>query len=128
MKRVLILENDADLLYIMQEALYYEGFHVTCITEVSDIFHLVDTYKPDLLMIDYLLPGTDGGELCKRLKKNSATRHLPVIINSVYPRRQMSLGINDCDDFIAKPFDLDDMVNRIKKLLDKKKRPDIRVI
>lgn len=128
MKRVLIVDNDPDVLDIMQEALSYEGLHVTCVDEANDIFQLIDRHKPDLLMIDYLLNGVNGGELCHQLKENPATQHLPVIIMSAYPRVLLSLGTYNSDDFIAKPFDLDDMVTRIKKLTDKRKNKGLHVV
>lgn len=128
MKRVLIVDNDSDVLDIMQEALSYEGLHVTCVDEANDIFQLIDQHKPDLLMIDYLLNGVNGGELCHQLKENPATQHLPVIIMSAYPRVLLSLGTYNSDDFIAKPFDLDDMVARIKKLTDKRKNKGLHVV
>jgi len=121
MKHVLIVDNDPDVLDIMQEALTYEGLHVTGMAEANDIFQLIDLYQPDLLMIDYLLDGINGGEICHQLKVNPKTQHLPVIIMSAYPRVMLSLGTYDSDDFIAKPFDLNDMVSRIKKLTNKRR-------
>src|SRR5579872_7352715 len=121
MKRVLILDNDSDVLEIMQEALTYEGLHVTCADEANDILQLINRHKPDLLMVDYLLDGINGGELCHQVKANPQTHDLPVIIMSAYPRVLLSLGTYGSDDFIAKPFDLDDIVARIKKLTDRRK-------
>jgi len=120
MKRVLVVDNDPDVLDIMQEALSYEGFQVSCANGENNIFHLIDRYRPDLLMIDYLLDGIDGGELCKQVKEKRKTHNLPVIIMSAYPRSRMSPGAYNCDDFIAKPFDLDDIAGRIKKLTKRK--------
>jgi DNA-binding response OmpR family regulator len=128
MKHVLILDNDPDVLDIMQEALTYECLGVTCADDASDIFNLIDDHKPDLLMIDYLLDGINGGEICHQVKVNPKTHNLPVIIMSAYPRVLLSLGTYGSDDFIAKPFDLEDMVSRIKKLTDRRKSRDLHVI
>lgn len=128
MKRVLVLDNDQDILDIMNEVLTYEGFRITCISKADSIFKEIATHKPDLLMVDYLLNGISGGEVCRRIKENSQTHNLPIIVISAYPRLGMSLGANDFDDFISKPFDLDDLVNRIKKLLRKKTNGHMPVI
>ena len=119
MKRILILDNDPDVLDVMQEALSYEGFDVSCAGETNDIFPLIDKYKPHVLVIDYILPGINGGELCHQVKSNPKTRNLPVMLMSAYPRVLMSLGDYGSDDFMPKPFDLDDLVNRISKLTSK---------
>ena len=128
MKRVLIVDNDPDVLDIMQEALTYEGLHVTCVDEANNIFQLIEIHRPDLLMIDYLLNGINGGEICHQLKENPETQHLPVIIMSAYPRVMLSLGTYNSDDFIAKPFDLNDMVSRIKKLTDKRRNRGLHAV
>lgn len=126
MKRVLILDNDGDILDIMQEALSYEGFDVTCIDEANDILQLIAHHKPDVFMIDYLLNGTNGSEICQNIKENPQTHNLPVILISAYPRKMMLPDA--CDDFIAKPFDLDDMVARIKKLTDGRRNRVLRAV
>ena len=119
MKRVLILENDEAVLDVMKEALTYEGFEVCSVRETDNIFLLIDEYKPDAILIDYLLNGINGGEICDLIKTNSQTADLPVIITSAYPRVFGPHGSQSCDDFIPKPFDLDDLACRIKKLTDK---------
>src|SRR5579862_9892585 len=118
MKRVLILDNDPDVLDVMKEALTYEGFEVMCVGEASDVIALVNDHNPDLLIIDYILHGINGGELCHQVKADKRTAELPVVLVSVYPRVLQSLGDYDCDDFIPKPFDLEDLVERIKKLTE----------
>ena len=119
MKRVLILDNDPDVLDVMKEALTYEGFEVTCVGEASDVTALVRDHNPDLLIIDYILNGVNGGELCHQVKSNEKTSGLPIVLVSAYPRVLKSLGDYGCDDFIPKPFDLEDLVERIKKLVNK---------
>jgi len=118
MKRVLILDNDPDVLDVMNEALTYEGFDVVCFSETDDAIALVKKHDPDLLIIDYILSGINGGELCRQVKTNKLTADLPVVLVSAYPRVLQSSGDYDCDDFIPKPFDLEDLVERIKKLTE----------
>ncbi|HEY9003988.1 MAG TPA: response regulator [Mucilaginibacter sp.] len=119
MKKVLILDNDEGVLDVMNEALNYEGFDVKIIEETDNIFSVIDDYDPDLVILDYILSGINGGEICHQIKANPKTTDLPVMIMSAYPKVIRSLGYYGCDDFIAKPFDLDDIVERIKNLIDK---------
>jgi DNA-binding response OmpR family regulator len=119
MKKVLVLDNDGDVLDIMQEALNYEGFQVKIIEETDNIFAVIDDFDPDLIILDYILSGINGGEICHQIKANPKTTDVPVMIMSAYPRVIKSLGYYGCDDFISKPFDLDDIVERIKNLINK---------
>jgi DNA-binding response OmpR family regulator len=119
MKRILVLDNDEGILDVMQEALNYEGFQVKIIEETDNIFRVIDAFDPHLVILDYILSGVNGGEICHQIKANPKTTDLPVMIMSAYPRVIKSLGHYGCDDFIAKPFDLDDLTERIKNLINK---------
>jgi DNA-binding response OmpR family regulator len=104
----------------MEEALLYEGFDVRAVTATDDIFPLLEQYRPDILLIDYLLSGINGGEICSQIKKNAHTCDLPVVILSAYPRVINSLGHYHCNKFIPKPFDLNELVEEINLLTDGK--------
>ncbi|MGN6180204.1 MAG: response regulator [Mucilaginibacter sp.] len=119
-KRILILDDDKDVLDVMQEALTYEGFEVQTISATENIFPVLEQYRPDILLIDYLLNGINGGEICSQIKKNEHTHNLPVVILSAYPRVINSLGYYQCNKFISKPFDLDELVGGINLLTDGK--------
>lgn len=115
-KKVLILDNDHSILGAMSEALNYNGYDVKTLTDGENIFTDIDEYRPDLVLIDYILNGVNGGEICHRLKLNDQTTSIPVIIMSAYPRIIESLGNYGCNAFIAKPFDLHDLIFRIDEL------------
>jgi DNA-binding response OmpR family regulator len=120
LKRVLIFDDDKDVLDVMQEALTFEGFEVYTIDYTEDIFRELNHYKPDILLIDYLLQGINGGEICCQIKRNPVTSALPVMILSAYPRVIGSLGYYNCNKFLAKPFDLIELVDEIRNLTDGK--------
>ncbi len=116
-KKILIIDDDTDVLDIMEEALNYEGFEVL-ISPVADNYeNLLRKNNIDLVIIDYLLHGVNGGEICHQIKCNPEFDHIPVIIYSAYPKVLQSLGNYGCDAFISKPFDLEDIVDQINKLL-----------
>lgn len=122
-KRILIVEDDYDILCILTDLLNEEGYEVVGLNSTSSIIESVSQHKPDLVMLDFLLPGINGGELCHEIKSNEATHSLPVIMLSGYPRLIESLGNYGSDGFIAKPFNVDAVIHMVENcLLD---RPEL---
>lgn len=118
-KRILVIDNDQDILDAVETALTMENFVVETSPIVEDIFELIKEKNPDLIIIDYLLYGINGGELCHMIKSEPSTAHIPVIIFSGYPKVIQSLGTYESDAFISKPFELEDLIGTIHNLLAK---------
>ena len=116
-KKILILDDNEDILEMMKVALEDEGHEVECMTNTDDIFKAIDHIKPDLLIVDYILSGINGGEFCHQVKTNSKTSHIPVIMVSGHQRVLESLGTYGADVFIAKPFSLEDIVTNVNNCL-----------
>ena len=70
---------------------------------------------PDLILIDVLLSGEDGRKIVKHLKSQEATRHVPVIMFSAHPSAEETVMVAGADDFVAKPFELDEVLAKIAK-------------
>jgi DNA-binding response OmpR family regulator len=119
MKKVLLIDDDTDLLEVLASALSYFGFDVRTSNHTDDIHSLISVHEPDLVILDYIMNGINGGEMCSALKRKEATKDLPVIILSAYDKVIKSLGTYGCDAFISKPFDMMDLVNHIKRILFK---------
>lgn len=117
LKKVLVLDNDPRILDVMQEALSDEGFDVDIYEGTEDILSLVNQCKPDLLIVDYILNGINGGEICRTIKNSASTFNLPVIIFSAYPRVLQSLVYYGCNAFIAKPLDLCVLIDKVRELV-----------
>lgn len=117
-KNILIIENDEGLVELLEELFSYEGYQVRCYREADDIFSLMEDFAPDIVLIDYLLPGINGGELCAQLKREPSTKHIPVIIFSAYSQVLLSLGSYGCNAFVSKPFELSSLLNQISKCLE----------
>lgn len=114
-----MLDDDIAVLEAIETALTYEDFEVITIGRTYNIFKSIEDHKPDIILLDFILDGLTGGEICKNIKTNPATRHLPVIIISAYQGTIESLKSYGCDHFIAKPFSLNDLVDGINKTLPK---------
>jgi len=111
MNRILLIEDDKAVRDIIKEAL--ADYIVIATDDTSDIFKLIKEHQPDLVLMDYILPNINGGELCHQIKVNPITAHLPVIIISGYPRILYSLGSYGCDAILEKPFDLPKLLETI---------------
>jgi CheY-like chemotaxis protein len=105
-KKILILDDSDDILEVMKDVLEMEGYEIQAMT-----------FNADLVILDYILFGINGGELCHMLKTNPLTAHIPVVMVSAYPRVLESLGNYGSDAFIAKPFGLTDIVNTVRGCL-----------
>jgi two-component system phosphate regulon response regulator PhoB len=118
-KRILIIEDDEDILEVLETVLSHHDFVVKGLNRTDDILKLVEEYKPDLVLTDYLLSGTNGGKICQLIKKNKDTCHIPVILISAYPELAVSLGNFGFDAFITKPFDINVLVQKINEFINK---------
>lgn len=116
-KKILILDDSDDILEVMKDVLEMEGYEIKAINYTDDICKAAMAFNADLVILDYILFGINGGELCHMLKTNPVTSHIPVVMVSAYPRVLESLGNYGSDAFIAKPFDLIDIVNTVKGCL-----------
>ena len=113
--RILILDDDKYMLEVLHEALTYANFEVKTFLDSNSFYTELEMNKPDLVLIDYLLKGINGGEVCHQLKVGNVTYSIPVILMSAYPKVFESLGTYGCDEFIAKPFDLNALIDKIQR-------------
>ena len=119
-KRIHILEDDSDIRYIIEYLLKDQGYELHLSSSLSELKTKLRDSLPDLFIIDVMLPDGNGIEICDDLKNDMFTRHIPVIVMSANPRSKQMSTQACADDYISKPFDLDDVVTRINNLLEKK--------
>ncbi len=114
-KRILILDDDPGILEVIDLALTYSGFQVRPLLASENIFKMVSNFEPDLIILDYILGGINGGEVCRQLKNDPSTKHIPVIMLSAYLGLEDSIETYGYDVFIPKPFDLSYLINKINE-------------
>jgi len=117
MKKILVLDDNLDILNIVEEVLAYEHFTVQGISNCSDFVEHVSDFMPDLVLLDYRLTDGNGLDLCHQLKSNPLLNQIPVIIFSAYPLKDADLGDCDYEAIIPKPFDITDLVDKINAIL-----------
>lgn len=119
-KRVLIIEDEVALLYALQSKLSLEGFEVEAVSTGKDGIKTLQENKFDLLILDIILPDTDGFAILKQVKENPKTKDIPcVIVSNLNERSNIDRGISlGAKDYLPKSqYHLNDIINRIKALL-----------
>lgn len=116
MKRILLLDDNLDIVQIVEEVLAYEQYEVKSVMKSIGFLPVAEHFQPDLIMLDYRLADGNGGEICRAIKANASMRHIPVIIFTAYMQPGINLFDFGCDAVIAKPFDLDFLLQTINKV------------
>lgn len=118
MSKILVVDDDLDILSVMKILLPMKGFEVEVTAKGENTFSQIDSFKPDLILLDVLISGYDGRVICKQLKSNKNTRHLPVIMFSAHPGAAATIADYGADDFISKPFDVNDLIEKVNAQLN----------
>jgi DNA-binding response OmpR family regulator len=113
-KRILIAEDDMGILEAMQIMLEDEGYEVTTTVDGQTV-QAMHEELPDLLLLDIWLAGMDGAQICKQLKSQELTRHIPIILCSANAATQELAKNCGADDFIVKPFEMTDLLAKVDK-------------
>ena len=107
-RRILVVDDDPRLLHIVQMYLSIEGYDVATASDGDEGLQRVAEHKPDLIILDIMMPGMDGVECCRRIRSNPETAHIPVLMFSALSgdddvERARLAGANH---LITKPFNL----------------------
>lgn len=113
--KVLIIDDDPGIQEAIKAILEFGGYEVL-ITDQSDyLFNLSKDNLPGVILLDLLLSGISGKEVARRIKNNSDTKSIPVIMLSAHPSASKAALDSGADDFLAKPFDMDVLLEKIKQ-------------
>lgn len=118
-ERIVLIEDEADIQEVLEYNLTREGYRVLSSRNGDDGLGLVRRENPDLVLLDLMLPGLDGIEVCRSLKSDSATSSIPIIMVTAKGEESdivLGLGVG-ADDYIAKPFSTKEMLARVKAVL-----------
>lgn len=118
MKKILIVDDDEGILEALQELFAALGYSTAVSPDGDALLTLDNKNLPDLIILDVLLSGKDGRELCKILKSNDATKNIPIIMFSAHPTARNSVFDYGADDFVAKPFEMDELLGRVERFLN----------
>ncbi|MBT5831700.1 MAG: response regulator transcription factor, partial [Candidatus Latescibacteria bacterium] len=119
MHKILVVEDEPDILEMVRYNLVQAGFDVAVAEEGEGVQSHVQENRPDLIILDLMLPGIDGLEVCKGLKQNTDTREIPIVMLTARKDeidRIVGLELG-ADDYVIKPFSPRELVLRIRAIL-----------
>ena len=116
-KRILVVDDEPDILEFLQIILEEEGYMVATSDKGEYLEQLHNGGLPHLILVDVLLSGKDGREIVKYLKSQQETKHIPIIMFSAHPSAEETARQAGADGFLAKPFNIDDLLAKIAPYL-----------
>jgi len=116
---VLVVEDEKDILDVLDFNLRQAGFRVLKTTDGAEGLRLAQSERPDLIVLDLMLPGMDGKEVCRRLRQQESTRHLPVLmLTALASETDRIIGFElGAEDYLTKPFSPRELVLRVQAII-----------
>jgi len=117
-KKILLVDDEIDLVKVTISRLENYGYEVVHVNDSTGTFAQLSKDSPDLILLDLLLPGVQGEDICKQLKADDRYKKIPIVLftasASNLPTLSTTIG---ADDFILKPYDPEDLLQKIKKFI-----------
>ncbi len=121
MSKIMVVDDDKEFTFLYSRYLEMMGFEVIAENQSSKAMDLAHSARPDLFVIDLMMPDPDGFKLCRMLRANLSFMHTPIIIVTALndeDSRVVAFGAG-ANEYLAKPFHIDDLKSRIDLLLEK---------
>jgi len=113
MNRVLIVDDNRDILWVVEVILKRYGFEVMTTLKGEEVLSKTKMFSPQLILLDVFLSGIDGIDICNTLKSTPETKDIPVIMISAHTNFKEVKKFCRADDFMSKPFDANELVRKI---------------
>lgn len=114
-KLILGVDDELAILHSLRVLLEDAGYEIVTTSGGAEVEQLRRRKQPDLILLDMLLTDTDGREIIREMKSREETRDIPIILLSAYPGGEAEAIIRGADDFLAKPFDIDELLEKVSK-------------
>ena len=121
-KKVLIIENDKDIRQIVEFILEDQGFETLSMPEPEDLLEIAP-FAPDVILLDEFINNRPGHRLCRKIKQVDTLKIIPVIILSTANDIEMIVSECGANDYIRKPFDVEDMVGKVLRIINHQPLP-----
>ena len=115
--KILLVDDAEEIRDLLGGFLEEQGYQVVLASDGNEALDLVESENPQIIILDLKLPGLNGIEVCKRLKEREETRSIPVIIITGFGDNKLVALDVGADDFVNKPFDMADILIRVKSAL-----------
>jgi len=113
--RIFVVDDDPDIGMMLKLMLEYHGYNVLATERAEKAEDMIQNQHFDLVIMDMLMSGINGTDICSRLKKDITTANLPVIMISAHPNAREICMNAGADDFIAKPFDINELLSTVSR-------------
>src|SRR5436305_544631 len=119
LQKVLVIDDEENIIEFIRLGLRYEGFQIEAASNGEEGVTAAQRLTPDVIILDVMMPDIDGLEVCRRLRSNPTTRDIPILMLTAKDHVQDRIaGLRTgADDYLTKPFDFDEMLERIKAIL-----------
>ncbi|MBK8232762.1 MAG: response regulator [Candidatus Eisenbacteria bacterium] len=120
-KRILVVDDEIYIVHILEFSLTMEGYEVVTAADGEEALKKIEEDRPDLVVLDIMMPKLDGYEVCRRIRRDEDHAQLPVILLSAKGRpvdREVGLEVG-ADDYIVKPFSPRRLLEKIRELLNR---------
>ncbi len=121
MSKILFVEDEPDIVYLVKKTLENEGYEVAVALTGDEGLKKLRAERPDLVLLDIMMPDIDGWEVCKRIKENGKTKDIPVVmftVRSSEGSKLKSFRYAHADAHINKPYSKEELLSTIKGLLE----------
>jgi two-component system OmpR family response regulator len=124
--RLLVVDDEPNIRELLSASLRFAGFHVETAADGQQALQLVGSYSPDLIVLDVMMPGIDGFEVVRRMRQNR--QQMPVLFLTAKDATEDKIGglTLGADDYITKPFSLEEVIARIRAVLRRAQGEDAR--
>jgi len=119
--KILIVDDELEVIQVTQNLLKKRGYDVLSFMNGEEALESLQNNHPDLMIIDYRLPGKNGDAIIHQIKSNKLTQHIPIILCTAQVSMKSPTGGNPRfikpDSYLIKPFDIEDLLSQVKSLL-----------
>lgn len=118
--KILVVDDDSGIGEMLKTLLEFYDYEVTVTAKPEETENIIVSKNINLVLLDMLISGVNGTDVCTRLRNNPETKHTPVLMMSALHDAGKKCREAGANDFIAKPFEMDELVEKISEILDQK--------
>lgn len=116
--KILVVDDDPDIGAMLKMMLEYKGYSVTLLSNASQTEQVLSRQMTEVVILDMLIAGLNGTDVCRKIRKNPLCAHIPVLMISALPDARKICMEAGANDFISKPFDIQELLAKVSVLLE----------
>jgi DNA-binding response OmpR family regulator len=118
MANILVVDDDPDIGIMLKMMLEFKGYDVTLLNRADKTYEILDNNNIDLVILDMLIAGDNGTDVCAAIRKLESATELPVMMISALPDARQSCLQAGANEFLSKPFEMQDLLGKVKELIE----------